>query len=133
MHQTLEIATTESKQIKNITDQISSHIPSDFNGIVNIFAKHTTAAISIADLDPGTDQDILDALENIMPDLDFRHPHDPSHVGDHIWSTIISPSTQVPIINGKMQLGTWQNIVLIELNGPRSREIVLTFLKASVV
>jgi secondary thiamine-phosphate synthase enzyme len=128
--QTLKIKTEQQRELIDITDRIGELIPDDFNGVVNVFAKHTTAALTLADLDPGTDQDILDAMQTIMPELDFRHPHNPSHTPDHIWSAIIGPSTQVPVSNGNLSLGTWQRIVLIELNGPRQRNLTVSFLKS---
>jgi secondary thiamine-phosphate synthase enzyme len=125
----LKIDTAEPREIIDLTDKVKGVIPESSNGLLNIFVPHTTAAISIADLDPGTDKDILDALKNIMPKLDFRHPHDPSHAPDHIWSAIIGPSTQVPVKNGKMQLGTWQSIILLEFDGPRKRDVFISFLE----
>jgi secondary thiamine-phosphate synthase enzyme len=120
--------TSSSREIVDITEVIEDEIPEDFNGVVNIFIEHTTAALSLADLDPGTDQDILDALDAIIPDLDLRHPHDPSHAPDHIWSTIIGSSVQVPVENGNLTLGTWQRIILLEFNGPRDRNVAINLL-----
>jgi len=65
----------------------------------------------------------------MMPKLNYRHPHDPSHVGDHIMSSIIGPSVTVPFENSKLKLGTWQRVVLVEFSGPREREIVVSFIK----
>jgi secondary thiamine-phosphate synthase enzyme len=89
---------------------------------------HTTAALTTADLDPGTDLDMLDAFEAMIPKLRYRHPHNPAHVGDHILSTLIGTSITQPVESGQLVLGTWQRIILVELDGPREREIVLTFL-----
>jgi len=73
---------------------------------------------------------MLEAIEKIFPKGNYRHPHNPSHVGDHIMSSIIGPSLAMPIENGKLVLGTWQRVILIELSGPREREIVLEFIQA---
>ncbi len=90
-----------------------------------LFVKHTTACLTTADLDPGTDLDMLDAFEAIIPKLKYRHPHDPSHAPDHILSSIIGTSLALPIADGVLDLGTWQRVVMVELNGPREREVVL--------
>lgn len=71
---------------------------------------------------------MLDAFEGMIPKLQYRHPHDPSHVGDHIMSSIIGPDVAVPIENGELVLGTWQRIFLIEFTKPRTREIVIKFI-----
>lgn len=120
----LAVKTSGKRAIMDITGQISDQVQID-NGVVYLFVQHTTAAITTADLDPGgTDQDYLDAFEQIIPKLDYRHPHDPAHMPDHILASIIGPSLSVPVENGQLQLGTWQRIVLLECDGPRERKIM---------
>jgi secondary thiamine-phosphate synthase enzyme len=126
----IEITTSEKRQILDITDQVARVINIE-NGLVNIFIKHTTAGITTADLDPGTDQDFLDFLQSLVPDINWRHPHDPSHAPDHLLSSLIGPGICVPIQNKKLQLGTWQRVILAELDGPRKREVGLSFIKSS--
>src|SRR5438094_9098169 len=101
-------------------------INSGHSTICKLFILHTTSALTTADLDPGTDLDMLDAFEEMIPKLHYRHPHNPAHAPDHILSALIGTSVALPFENGKMLLGTWQRVVLIELDGPRGREIVLT-------
>ena len=91
---------------------------------------HTTAALATADLDPGTDADMLDAFERIIPKLNYRHPHDPEHVPDHILSTLIGTSLTLLAENAALVLGTWQRVILVELDGPRQREIAVGFVAA---
>lgn len=124
----LTIKTDKKQQIVDITNQVQELVKPE-SGAVNIYTAHTTCAITTADLDPGTDLDILDAIKEMIPKLDYRHPHDPSHVWTHIASAIIGPSVTVPVRDSKLVLGTWQRIVLIELEGPRERNLVLTNLK----
>ncbi|MGH7245649.1 MAG: YjbQ family protein, partial [Candidatus Levyibacteriota bacterium] len=88
-----------------------------------------TVALTTADLDPGTDLDMLDAFEEMIPKLNYRHPHDPSHVPDHILASVIGPSVSIPVENGELVLGTWQRIVLVELDGPRERNVKISFLQ----
>ena len=82
--------------------------------------------MTTADLDPGTDLDMLDAFEHMIPKLRYRHPHDPAHVPDHILSALIGTSIALPFEKNSLLLGTWQRVVLVELDGPRERELVLT-------
>ena len=91
---------------------------------------HTTAALTTADLDPGTDLDMLDAFEAMMPKLRYRHPHNPEHVPDHILSSLIGTGLTLPVESGSLVLGTWQRVVLVELDGPRQRELRVQFLKS---
>jgi secondary thiamine-phosphate synthase enzyme len=121
------IKTTKHKEIVDITDEIEKYLSSQKveSGLINVFVKHTTCALTTADLDPGTDLDMLDAFEEIVPKLKYRHPHDPSHTPEHIINTILGASVIVPFENKKLLLGTWQRVILVESSGPREREIVL--------
>ncbi len=127
----LSVKTSRKKQIVDITETINRQLlqAGIDGGLCHVFVKHTTCAVTTADLDPGTDLDMLDAFEEIIPKLNYRHPHNPAHVGDHIMSSIIGPGVLVPIGDGKLDLGTWQRMVLVELDGPREREIILTMIK----
>ena len=131
MSKKVTVATQRKKEIVDITDQINSILQTQHakSGLCHVFGLHTTSAITTADLDPGTDLDMLDAFEHIVPKLKYRHPHNPSHVGDHIMSTIIGPGVLLPVDNGELVLGTWQRVVLVELDGPRNRQIIVSFIK----
>jgi secondary thiamine-phosphate synthase enzyme len=124
------IKTNKKKEIVSITDQVNKVLSKmeAKDGLVHIFVNHTTCCLTTADLDPGTDLDMLDAIEKIFPKGNYRHPHDPSHVGEHIMSSIIGPSVTAIVKGGKVKLGTWQEIVLIELSGPRERNLSLQFI-----
>lgn len=130
---TLKLQTQKKDQVLDITDQIEDQITkSKFeNGLALIFITHTTACLTTADLDPGTDLDLLDALREIAPKLNYRHPHNPAHTNDHIISSLIGSSVVVPFQKGSLVLGSWQRVILIELNGPRDRQICLSFIQSS--
>jgi len=124
------VTTSKAKQILDITGEINRILTHKAwkNGIVVLFLAHTTAALTTADLDPGTDLDMLDAFEKIIPKLNYRHPHNPAHVPSHILSSLIGTSLTIPVEDGKLKLGTWQRIILVELDGPREREISVSFI-----
>jgi len=125
----LTIETSKSKEIVDITDEVKGIIydlkVKDANCF--LFITHTTAALTTADLDPGTDLDFLDFLEKITPKMNFRHPHNPAHTPDHILSSIVGSSLVLPVEDGRLVLGTWQRIVLVELDGPRSLTVIVSF------
>ncbi|MEX2033474.1 MAG: secondary thiamine-phosphate synthase enzyme YjbQ [Candidatus Colwellbacteria bacterium] len=122
----LTIKTTKAKEIIDITDRVQELL-SGKESSINLFLLHTTAALTTADLDPGgTDQDYLDAFEKIVPKLAYRHPHNPEHMPDHILSSMIGTSLTLPVKDGKLLLGTWQRVVLIEFDGPRERKILIS-------
>ena len=129
----IKIKTSEEDQAIDLTEIVNKHLrKSDLkNGLCSIFVRHTTCAITTADLDPGTDFDLLSFLREVSPDIDYNHPHDPDHAPDHILSSIIGPSILVPFKESILQLGTWQRIILIELNGPKERTIDISIISAS--
>jgi secondary thiamine-phosphate synthase enzyme len=126
--QRVTVKTRKKREVLDITDFVEGHLASSSisSGICNLLVLHTTAALTTADLDPGTDLDMLDAFEAMIPKLRYRHPHNPAHVGDHIMSALMGTSVSLPFERKKLVLGTWQRVVLIELDGPREREIVLS-------
>ena len=126
----LKITTHKKRSIIDITEQLQSQLRRNHaqsSGMCHLLVLHTTAALTTADLDPGTDLDMLDAFEAMMPKLHYRHPHDPSHMPDHILSALIGTSISLIVEEGTLVLGTWQRVVLIELDGPRTREIAMGF------
>jgi secondary thiamine-phosphate synthase enzyme len=134
--QTLIVKTKKKREAVDITDKVREVVgKSKGSGVCNVFVVHTTAALATADLDPGgTDQDYLDAFANLVPKfapsgvegIAYRHPHDPSHMPDHILSSLIGTSLDLPYEKGKLVLGTWQRVVLFELDGPRERRVIVS-------
>jgi secondary thiamine-phosphate synthase enzyme len=122
---TITIATKKKDEVVDITETVENLLqemkaPS---GTCVVFVAHTTCALTTADLDPGTDLDFLNALRRILPHISYRHPHDPSHTPDHILSSILGPSLAIPYQDGQLLLGTWQRVILVELDGPRQRTL----------
>jgi len=129
--QKLKIKTHKKREVVDITDTLDRLLRDEQaqgSGMCSMSVLHTTAALTTADLDPGTDLDMLDAFEAMVPKLRYRHPHNPGHVPDHILSALIGTSASVPFQHGRMLLGTWQRVVLVELDGPREREVVVAIL-----
>jgi secondary thiamine-phosphate synthase enzyme len=133
MHKLL-VKTHRKREVVDITDEVNRILKKSYaekNGICHLSILHTTAALTTADLDPGTDLDMLDAFEAMIPKLRYRHPHDPAHVPDHILSALIGTSVALPVERGSLVLGTWQRVVLMEFDGPRERQGVLSVIAAS--
>lgn len=124
MTKTMIVSTRKKDQVVDITEMIENALRDmQEDGVCVVFAAHTTCAITTADLDPGTDLDLLHALRHVLPDLNYRHPHDPQHTPDHLLSSIIGPSVTIPYRKHKLLLGTWQRVILVELDGPRQRTV----------
>jgi secondary thiamine-phosphate synthase enzyme len=127
---TITITTESKRQVVDITDVIAEQARGK-TGFVNVLVQHTTAAITTANLDPGTDLDLLDALAGMLPQLQWRHPHNPAHAPDHLLASIVGPHLVIPVSDGGLQLGQWQRVVLVEFDGPRERVIDVSFIPPS--
>ena len=130
--QRISIKSRRDKQVIDITDNVERAVASlgKKEGLCNVFVLHTTAGITTGEAIEGTDEDLMETLERIIPEIRFRHAHDPSHAPDHMISSILGPSVTVPIHNGKLILGTWQRVLLVECNGPRERDVAVTVVPA---
>lgn len=117
------IKTKKKDEIVDITDEVHGLIKDKKDGVIVLNILHTTCGLTTADLDPGTDEDLLEAFRKMLPKISYRHPHDPSHTEDHILSSIIGISLSINFENGELTLGTWQRIILVELNGPKERSL----------
>lgn len=127
---TFNISTKRNKQIIDVTDEVESNLSKAGirEGLCHVFVTHTTAALTTGEAIEGTDEDLMETLERIIPEIRFRHAHDPSHAPDHMISSIVGPSVSVPVVSGKLGLGTWQRILLVECNGPRTRKLIVTLI-----
>jgi secondary thiamine-phosphate synthase enzyme len=101
------------------------------DGLLTVFIPHATAGLVVVELGAGSDADLLAALERLLPhDERWRHRHgSPGHGADHVLPLLASPSLTVPIVGGRMTLGTWQSIALLDTNADNPRRTVrLAFL-----
>ena len=130
MGEVLRINTGSLKEVVDLTDQLQSLIRKAKmqEGICSIFVTHTTAALTTGEIGEGTEKDLLEVVEQMVPSIRFRHAHDPSHAWSHMASSILGPSLTIPVSGGKLVLGTWQSVMLVELDGPRERTIHVTLL-----
>src|SRR5215831_694824 len=128
MQTTLTVKTQQKRQMLDITNQVEQFVARSGlrDGLCLVFAQHTTAALVINDVaDAGFAHDFLLALEQ-FPNLAWRHLHaGPEHSKDHLIGAILGESKTLPVVGGALALGTWQRLYLVELDGPRSRQIVL--------
>jgi secondary thiamine-phosphate synthase enzyme len=132
MQQIITISTTKKQELIDITDEVNVIISKSKvkDGICNIFAMHATAAIIINEnADPNICLDTIDALNKLIKEGVWRHDSIDNNAASHIKSTILGPSETIPINNSRLQLGTWQSPMFVELDGPRSnRKVVVTII-----
>jgi len=126
----LSISTNGKTEVIDITDMvikiIEKHNP--MNGILALNLRHTTCAITINEAEPNLMRDIKEKLLNLVPeDKTYYHNRIDTNAHAHLRTVIFGESKVLPIINGKLFLGTWQRILLLESDGPRIRHLMITF------
>jgi secondary thiamine-phosphate synthase enzyme len=126
----LEIDTAR-RRIVDLTDDVRSFCADHRDGLCNVFVPHAPAGVAIIETGAGSDDDLVDTLEHLLPRDDrYRHAHgSPGHGADHVLPALVAPSITVPVQGGQPLLGTWQSVVLVDLNrdNPR-RSVRLSFI-----
>ena len=122
---------TASRRSVDLTESVRAFCRGRGDGLCNVFVPHATAGVAVIETGAGSDDDLIDTLERLLPRDDrYRHAHgSPGHGADHVLPGIVSPSVTVPVADGAPLLGTWQSVVLVDLNrdNPR-RSVRLSFL-----
>ncbi|NOZ64750.1 MAG: YjbQ family protein [Caldiserica bacterium] len=133
MIEKISLKTIRRQEFVDLTPKIQEviHRTSFKTGIIHVYVPHTTAAVTINEnYDPSVVQDILNTLEKLIPERG-RYSHLEGNAHAHIKASIIGSSRFIPIEDGRLQLGTWQGVFFCEFDGPRSREVWISFLPAS--
>jgi secondary thiamine-phosphate synthase enzyme len=124
----LTIHTRKTQEMIDITSQVGEVVRRSGveSGLCLMYVPHATAAIVINEnADPNVCQDILDALSRMVPEGAWRHDRIDNNAAAHIKATILGPSEAVPVQDGNLRLGTWQSVMLVELDGPRDRTVIV--------
>jgi secondary thiamine-phosphate synthase enzyme len=116
---TLEINTGDRESVADITRECERFVAEcGGDGLLHVFVPHATAGIAVIETGSGSDADLLSALRTLLPaDDSWRHAHgSKGHGRSHVMPALIPPYASVPVIDGRVQLGTWQSICLVDLN-----------------
>jgi len=129
--------TSDNLEIINLSPRISSVIASSgiFNGLAIISSRHTTTALFVNEFEQRLVEDIKAFFTNLVPsnkkylhnDINLRDcpPDEPENAHSHILAMLLNNSEIIPVVDGKMSLGQWQSVMLVELDGPRKRTVQL--------
>jgi secondary thiamine-phosphate synthase enzyme len=126
---TLDVRTTERVAFVDVSRQVADLVRGAGDGAVVVFVPHTTAGVTInEDADPSVRADLEMALDRMVPgDQPFRHAEGNSDA--HAKASLMGSSVTVPVVDGALQLGTWQGIYFAEFDGPRRRRVFVTLLR----
>ncbi len=128
----LTIETGHRRGVFDLTSDALRFVTGKGDGLLNVFVPHATAGVAVIETGAGSDDDLIDAIDAMLPrdDRRYRHRHgSPGHGADHVMPGIVAPSMIIPVIDGDLALGTWQSIVLVDPNEDnRVRHVRLSFL-----
>ena len=128
---TLQVRTGGEDVVLDLTDQCADFVSECGNGLLHVFVPHATAGIAIIETGAGSDDDLLAALADLLPADDrWGHRHgSPGHGRSHVMPALVPPYASVPVEGGRLALGTWQSICLVDLNvDNHDRSVRLDFL-----
>lgn len=130
----LDITTGTTETVADLTadcEQFLTRVAAGRDGLLNIFVPHATAGIAVLETGAGSDDDLLAALHTLLP-ADDRWQHRHGHAGhgrDHVLPALVPPHATLPVIGGRLELGTWQSVCLVDTNiDNANRQVRLSFL-----
>jgi secondary thiamine-phosphate synthase enzyme len=122
---------TGSTLVTDLTGELERFCADRGDGLASVFVPHATAGVAVMETGSGSEADLADAIDRILPRADvYRHRHGSTgHGRDHVLLAFVAPSLTVPVLDGRPALGTWQSVVLVDSNGDNPvRRVRLSFL-----
>jgi secondary thiamine-phosphate synthase enzyme len=128
---TVTVDTGSREAVVDITEACADFVAGEGDGLLHVFVEHATAGVALIETGAGSDNDLLAALDTLLPaDGRWRHQHgSPGHGRSHVMPALVPPYASIPVLGGRMALGTWQSVCLVDLNvDNRRRTVRLSFL-----
>ncbi|GHJ25718.1 MULTISPECIES: YjbQ family protein [Streptomyces] len=131
---TIDVTTGSTETVADLTADCEAYlreVAGGGDGLLNVFVPHATAGIAILETGAGSDTDLLSALRDLLPPDDrWRHRHgSPGHGRDHVLPAFVPPHATLPVVGGRLALGTWQSVCLVDTNVDNpNRQVRLSFL-----
>ena len=127
----LDVRTGSREVVPDLTPDCNAFVRGRGDGLLHVFVPHATAGVAVLELGAGSDDDLLAALRDLLPaDGRWRHAHgSPGHGRSHVLPALVPPYATLPVLAGRLALGTWQSIALVDLNVDNpDRQVRLSFL-----
>ncbi|WP_282791591.1 secondary thiamine-phosphate synthase enzyme YjbQ [Streptomyces sp. CC224B] len=130
----LNITTGSQETVVDLTDECATFLAEAArggDGLLNVFVPHATAGVAVLETGAGSDRDLLAALHTLLPADDrWQHRHgSPGHGRDHVLPALVAPHATLPVVGGRLELGTWQSVCLVDTNKDNpDRQVRLSFL-----
>ncbi|SCE99762.1 secondary thiamine-phosphate synthase enzyme [Micromonospora purpureochromogenes] len=129
----ITVRTGSRPTVQDITAEAEQFVAGQGDGLLHVFVPHATAGLAIIETGSGSDDDLLRALDDLLPTDDrWQHRHgSPGHGRDHVLPAFVPPYATLPVLDGRLALGAWQSLTLVDTNGDNpTRQVRLSFLPA---
>ena len=126
MDTTLLRVDTTARQVVDLTDDVDAFCAGRGDGLCSVFAPHATAGVALMETGSGSEDDLVEAVGRVLPrDAPYRHRHGArGHGADHLLPVFVSPSLVIPVLGGRLGIGTWQRVVLVDTNADNPHRTV---------
>ncbi|HEY6595118.1 MAG TPA: YjbQ family protein [Asanoa sp.] len=129
----ITVETGSRPAVRDVTAEAQRFVSGEGDGLLHVFVPHATAGIAIIETGAGSDDDLLTAVDAVLPtETRWRHRHgSPGHGRDHVLPAFVAPYASIPVLGGRLGLGTWQSVCLVDTNGDNPiRQVRFSFLPA---
>lgn len=117
----IEVTTEEPIDVVDVTDRVADAVPAGADGVCTVFVEHTTAGVCLNEAEPRLLADIERFVSELSADEGWRHDELDGNADAHLRSMLLGRSVSVPVTDGTPDLGTWQSVLLVDCDGPRTR------------
>ena len=122
----LTVSTDDRLSVIDVTDRVAEAVPDDASGTATVYVEHTTAAVTVNEAEPRLLGDFERALSELVADEGWAHDDIDDNADAHLRAMVIGPSVTIPVEDGSLALGTWQSVLFVECDGPRTRTLRVT-------
>jgi secondary thiamine-phosphate synthase enzyme len=120
---TFDVETDRRTQVIDVTDRVEAALPDGASGTATVFVRHTTAGVRVNEAEPRLLGDVEAFLETVVNDEGWDHDRLDGNADSHLRALLVGASATVPVSGGSLELGTWQSVLLVECDGPRTRTV----------
>ena len=118
-----DVDTDRRTQVVDVTDRVEDALPVDADGTATVFSRHTTAGVAVNEAEPRLMEDVKSSLGALVADDGWAHDALDGNADAHLRAMLVGPAATVPVTDGALDVGTWQSVLFVECDGPRTRTL----------